>query len=133
MPYKDIERRRANDRKWYQNNKGKKRVYMARYKRMRREQGVCVSCGRQATVGSAFCAACCYKEMLRSRTRRENPLYAELVREGNRKRRQQYSDSHRCIVCSAPLQEGEERYCNWCRAMHQYKGIPRPKRGVPVA
>ena len=80
----------------------------AKYKKAHREQGLCVDCPRPVLPGSIRCLICVQGNEESSRKWLAKPGHYKYTFEQNRKRRERYRESNRCIICSTPLGEQDE-------------------------
>jgi len=97
MPYKDVEKRKLNNRNryWY-----------------RKQNNLCVYCGREALLGIIYCPDCLIRHELSDRKcYRAHSEERRIQADSERERRKA---ENRCIRCGAPLIEGETGYCFNC-------------------
>lgn len=85
----------------------------ARY-RLRKSLGLCINCGRPASLGIVRCAGCNLKKQHWDRAFRQRNQ--ERLIEKQRTLIAQWRKENRCARCGAPLIEDEVDYCMACKA-----------------
>lgn len=94
------------------NAKEKKRLCdKARYDR-RKQNGLCVQCGRIAVPWITLCPDCQLKHSLSKR--KCDQAHSKQRQIKAQEYRDERKAGNRCIRCGVPLIEGEERYCFNC-------------------
>ena len=118
-------------KRWYAEHRAERLEYMKRQCAEHKAKGLCVCCSNPAVPGYTLCANCLLKRsQYCKQKRRDNPQWAEYVRQKAEKHCQQWLETNRCYHCGAPLAEDEIKYCNPCRCnWHNLVPIPK-KKGV---
>ena len=98
----------------------------AAYKKRHKEQGLCVDCSRPAIPGRIRCLIHNENSRLQSYKWFQNN-YAKVL-ETNRKTKQRYRETNRCVSCGTPLGEQDEgcSHCVNCRDKSFQALLSRP-------